>query len=76
MIIKKRNIITAILLLGFILGSHKGFIALWKDGQTEPIRTFPYSIASLPPADQQALEQGIRIKSREELLRLLEDYLS
>ena len=74
--IRKRNIVPIILLFGFILGSHGGFIALWKDGEPEPIRTFPYSVSSLPPADRQALERGIRIESREELLHLLEDYLS
>lgn len=74
--IRKRNISTTILLLGFILGTHQGYIALWKDGNAKPIRVFPYSASSLPTADRQALEQGIPIESRDDLLRLLEDYLS
>lgn len=64
------------LLFLFILGSSDGFIALWKDSNPEPVRVFPYSIASLPEADRQALEQGIRIETETDLTRLLEDYLS
>lgn len=30
----------------------------------------------LPPADQQALEKGIRISEEQQLQQLLEDYLS
>lgn len=60
----------------FILGCRDGYIALWKDSDPEPVRVFPYSVASLPEADRQALEKGIRLESREELLALLEDYLS
>ena len=64
------------LLLGFILGSHNGYIALWEDGSQEPRQIFPYQVTSLPVADQQALEKGIRLKDAGELLQLLEDYLS
>lgn len=63
-------------LFGFILGSHQGYIALWKDGVADPIRVFPYSVSSLPPVDQQALEEGIVIGDETELAHLLEDYLS
>ncbi len=64
------------LLFSFILGSHEGYIALWKDGDPKPVRVFPYSVRSLPQADQEALEKGIRIDSESELIRLVEDYLS
>lgn len=60
----------------FILGSRDGFIALWKDSDPEPVRVFPYSVASLPEADQKALEKGIHIEDAEDLKHLLEDYLS
>lgn len=60
----------------FILGSHNGYIALWRDGNPEPAEVFPYCVASLPEADQNALKQGIEIENEESLLRLLEDYLS
>ena len=64
------------LIFTFLLGSRDGFIALWNSCDPEPDQVFPYSIASLPPADRAKLEKGIRIHSREELNRLLEDYLS
>lgn len=76
MIIKKRNILPLILLLGFILGSEHGFVALWKNGNTDPIRIYPYSTASLPDADREALEEGIPVERPEDLIILLEDYLS
>lgn len=64
------------LLLGLILGSHNGYIALWTEDSPEPKKVFPYKVTSLPPVDQKALEQGIHIGSAQELAQLLEDYLS
>ncbi len=73
---KKKQIMPLILLFGYTLGLWKGNIALWRGSDPEPIRIFPYSAASLPPADQKALAEGIPIENRRELLHLLEDYLS
>lgn len=64
------------LFLGFILGIRGGFIALWPENQPERAEIFPYSAASLPEADRNALSKGIPIESKEELIALLEDYLS
>lgn len=64
------------LFLGFILGIRGGFIALWQEDQPENAKIFPYCVSSLPIADQNALEKGIRIESKEELIAILEDYLS
>lgn len=64
------------LFFAFLLGSHEGFLALWTDGRSEPAEVYPYCVASLPPADQQRLEKGIPIGSRQELLSILEDFLS
>lgn len=75
-VIKKRAQVYIALFFGFLLGVQNGFIALWKDGSPEPIQVFPYRAASLPIADQQALENGIRIDSGTDLAQLLEDYLS
>ena len=72
---KKLSLYISLIFL-FILGAKDGYIALWKDSDPEPVRVFPYSVAALPEADQKALEQGIPLDSREDLLRLLEDYLS
>lgn len=64
------------LLFGFLLGISDGYIALWKDGNADPVRVFPYRAEHLPIADQQALEEGIHLDSKEKLIQLLEDYLS
>ena len=64
------------LFLGFILGVRGGFIALWPEDQPEKAKIFPYSAASLPDSDKQALEKGIYIESEDELVSILEDYLS
>ena len=49
---------------------------MWKDGNPNPVRIFPYRVTSLPVADQEALENGIKIESDSQLASLLEDYLS
>ena len=70
-----RNLCT-ILLLGFLLGVKDGRIALWKDGAAQPWKVFPYPISALPEDTQQALRNGIRVDSSEQLDRLLENLLS
>ena len=64
------------LVLSFLLGVHDGYIALWKDGDTEPAEVFPYRAEFLPESDRLRLEKGIRIHDKEQLLSLMEDYLS
>ncbi len=65
-----------VLFFAFLLGCREGFVALWKIPDPEPVYIFPYSITSLPPGDRERLEKGIRIETGEELMGLLEDYLS
>lgn len=72
----KKSSMYLTLFLAFLLGSYKGYIALWHGDNPEPAKIFPYRTTMLPPADQQALEKGIPIESSEDLARLLEDYLS
>jgi hypothetical protein len=40
----------------------------------KPATAISITVASLPPADQEALERGIPVSSKEELAGLLEDY--
>lgn len=68
--------LAAILLFGFVLGTFKGYVALWKDGRSEPFQIFPCPVDSLSEPDREALEQGIYARSEIELNQLLEDYLS
>lgn len=72
----KRRILSGMVLLSFVLGSCKGYIALWKDGQAEPVKVFPYKVSSLPASDREKLERGVKLDSMEELEQLIEDYLS
>ena len=71
----RRNLCT-ILLLGFLLGVKDGKIALWKDGAPHPWKVFPYPVSVLPAETQQALRNGIRVDSTQELDQLLENLLS
>lgn len=64
------------LALGFLLGIQDGRIALWKDGQAQPVEIFPIPANMLPEADQKALKEGITIENSSELNRILEDFLS
>ena len=73
---KKIRCFYFVLIFGFLLGISDGYIALWKDGRTDPLQVFPYKAESLPTADQQALKKGIHLDSKEELVALIEDYLS
>ena len=73
---KKPHIVYCLLLAGYLIGIHKGNIALWKGQDAEPYRVFPYKASNLPAADQKLLEKGIPIDSDSELAKLLEDYLS
>ncbi len=73
---KNRSSIFLALALSFILGSHNGYVALWENDDPEPVKVFPYSVSSLPQADQKRLEDGIHVESRRELIALVEDYLS
>lgn len=72
----RKNRILLSLIFSFLLGSYNGYIALWKNSDPEPICIWEYPAAALPAADRAALERGIRIETQEELVRILEDYLS
>ena len=73
---KKHRQLYLALILGFILGIHRGNIALWKNGTSQPAHVFPYRADTLPPEIRSALENGIPVDSLEELEALAENYLS
>ena len=64
------------MMLGFILGTSNGYITLWNENSSIPLKVFPYQASMLPQADQLALEKGIYITCPQQLQQLLEDYLS
>lgn len=71
-----RRMLSTALLLFVILGSWKGYVALFEEDATEPRQIFPCKVISLPEADQQALENGIVVRNERDLNQLLEDFLS
>lgn len=71
-----RRLLSAVLLLYVILGSWKGYVALFEENAEEPRQIFPCKVISLPEADQKALEEGILVRNERDLNQLLEDYLS
>ena len=72
----KQRTYSLFLALYLILGTWKGYIALFQQGKSEPRQIFPTQVSSLPETDQLALEKGIVVRSDKKLQQLLEDYLS
>ncbi len=72
----KQRILSSLLTAWLVLGSWKGYVAIFRDGAPEPFQIFPTPVSTLPPVDQQALSDGILVRSDKALQRLLEDYLS
>ena len=73
---RKLHILYCITMLGFLIGIHDGRIALWKDGDPEPVKVFPYQVSMLPEEDRALLEKGIYCEDAGELAKYMEDYLS
>ena len=70
------TLLYSILILSFTLGIQHGNLALWEDGDREPIAVFPLRADHLPEADRQLLQNGIRAESFSELTAIVENYLS
>ena len=66
----------SLLALYLVLGTWKGYVALFEKDSREPKQIFPCPAASLPEADQASLAQGIPIRNQRDLQQVLEDYLS
>ncbi len=73
---KKKSVFFTLMALYLVLGTWKGFIAIFEGGKTEPRQIFPTAVASLPESDQLALEKGIIVRNDRALQALLDDYLS
>ena len=65
-----------LLALYLLLGSWKGYLALFEKGSEEPRQIFPCPVDALPEEDQRALEEKIPILNQRDLQNALEDYLS
>ena len=67
---------SCLMALYLLLGSWKGYVALFENGREEPRQIFPCPVSSLPETDQEALEKRIPIRNASALQQALEDYLS
>ncbi len=77
--IEEPEVVEEIFEESFILYASDNGINLYKiknNGETEFISEYEADIASLPSTDYQNLCKGINVKSREEALRLIEDFVS
>lgn len=57
----------------FVLREWNGKIALFSESSGEPLAVYETPINSLYPGDIELLRQGIRLKNRSEVARLIED---
>ena len=72
----QKRFLAVFLLMHMVLGTWKGYVALFREGQEEPWQFFPTPVSSLPPEDQRSLENGILVRNEQALQQLLEDFLS
>ena len=66
-------------LVGYLIREYTGKIAVYRvmdDGESELSSLLDVEVGTLPKADQEKLKEGIGVKSEEEMLQLLEDYMS
>ena len=73
--LRKRSF-SFLMIFFLVMGSWKGYAALFEPGKDEPRQIFPCPVDTLPEADRIALEKGIPIRNARDLQQVLEDYLS
>lgn len=57
----------------FVLKEYDGHIALMEEGVDEPLAVYKTPISSLYPSDAELIRKGVRLSSRAEISRLIED---
>lgn len=72
---KCKRFLSCLMLLYLVLGTWKGYVALFDRGAQEPRMIYPRPVASLPAEDQAALEDGIVIRNQDQLEQALEKYV-
>lgn len=61
----------------YVLRDWHGRLAVFREGSAAPEQVYDeVAVATLPPAEQQRLQQGVIVSDRVMLRRLLEDYTS
>ena len=76
----KRNLLyqaaSFLCIAGFLVGTYRGKLAVWKNDDPEPYRVYPCPVYLLPKQERAALQKGIRINNMEDLEQFLEKFLS
>lgn len=57
----------------FVLREYNGRIALFSESSDEPLAVYKMPLTSLYPGDMALLREGIRLKNRAEVTRLIAD---
>ena len=57
----------------FVLREYNGRIALFSESSDEPLAVYKTPLTSLFPGDIELLREGIRLKNRAEVTRLIAD---
>ena len=65
-----------LLILGFLVGTYNGRIAVWEGNDPEPIRVYPCPVYLLPAKERSMLEKGIRISDMEDVRYFLENFMA
>ena len=60
----------------YIIQSEGDTLSVYREGEENPIEIIELDVSALPLVDQQLLEKGIPVSSKEDLTRLLEDLCS
>ncbi|MEG0752877.1 MAG: hypothetical protein RR461_03520 [Angelakisella sp.] len=61
---------------GYFIKEYKGRVSVLKDGSEVPEMIFDIQTKLLPELDRRQLSEGIYVETYEELIRLVEDYIS
>jgi hypothetical protein len=58
---------------GYIMKTHEGVVALFREGSDTPYELLDYPVYLLSDEDKSALESGIIVETEQEIRRLVED---
>ena len=61
---------------GYILGEYEGCLALYRSGSSTPYCKLDYSTSMLTDFDKELVSKGIYADTREEINKLIEDFIS
>lgn len=71
-----KNVFSYLLIAALYLGIFKGQIALLECDRRTPVTVYPYTISILTEKDKLLLREGIEIKTKSELTKHLDDFIS